>query len=87
MPPTTTFQNGPAFRAIRTRSGLSVRQLVVLLKENEDLDVHEDHIRNVETEARNASERLLAASARQMGVPLPALLRIQPSVDTEAVGR
>jgi hypothetical protein len=87
MSPTTTVQNGPAFRAIRTRSGLSVRQLVVLLKENEDLDVHEDHIRNVETEARNASERLLAASARQMGVPLPALLRIQATADNEAVGR
>jgi hypothetical protein len=61
--------------------------LVALLKENEDLDVHEDHIRNVETEARNASERLLAASARQMGVPLPALLRIQTATDNEAVGR
>lgn len=73
--PNPTIQNGPAFRAIRERSGLSVRDLVKLLQDEEQVDVHEDHIRNVETEAKGASMKLLLACARQMKVPLPALLR------------
>lgn len=79
--PNLTLQNGPAFRVIRERSGLSVRDLVQLLKDEEGMTVHEDHIRNVETEARGASMKLLSASARQMRVPLPALLR---TVETPA---
>jgi transcriptional regulator with XRE-family HTH domain len=74
-----TTQNGAAFRAIRERSGLSVRDLVALLKQ-EEIEVHEDHIRNIETEARGASMKLLGACARVMKVPLPALLSARESV-------
>jgi transcriptional regulator with XRE-family HTH domain len=67
-------QNGPAIRALRKRSGLSVRDLCSLLEEQEGLTVHPNHIRNVETNARGASEGLIAAIARVLKVPTVAIL-------------
>lgn len=77
-------QNGPAIRALRKRSGLSVRDLCNLLQEQEGLTVHPNHIRNVETNARGASEGLIAAVARVLKVPTVAILAAPASVGANA---
>lgn len=69
-------QNGPAIRAIRKRSGLSVRAMCDLLKQ-EGVEIHPNSFRNVETNARGASEELVAAIARVLKVPTVAILRAQ----------
>lgn len=73
-------QNGPAIRAIRKRSGLSVRTMCDLLKEQEGITIHPNSWRNVETNARGASEELVTATARVLKVPTVAILRAPEQV-------
>lgn len=80
--PRTTPTNGPAFRVIRERSGLTVRDLTGLLRTEHGIEVHEDHIRNVETGARNAGPRLVNAVAAVLKVPVVALLAGPPEKAT-----
>ena len=72
--PRTTPTNGPAIRAIRERSGLTVREMAHLLRTEYGIETHEDHIRNVETGARNAGPKLVNAVAAVLKVPVVALL-------------
>jgi len=73
-PPPRVPQNGPAIRAIRQRSELSVRQLCDLIQEQDGITVHVNHLRNVETNARGASPQLIGAIARALKVPKVAIL-------------
>lgn len=73
-------QNGPAIRALRERSELTVRELCELLNEQEGVTVHPNHIRNVETNARGASPQLIGAIARVLKVSKVAILG-RPSAD------
>lgn len=75
---TTTPVNGAAIRAIRERSGLSIRDVVALLLSECNLQAHEDHLRNVETGARGASPRLAVALAQVLKVPTVAILASTP---------
>lgn len=77
-------QNGPAIRALRKRSGLSVRDLCDLLEQQEGLTVHQNHVRNVETNARGASPQLIAAIARVLKVPTVAILAAPAAVGANA---
>lgn len=70
----TRPQNGPAIRALRKRNELSVRQVCALLKEREGLEVHPNHLRNVETNARGASDQLIGGIARVFDVPKAVIL-------------
>lgn len=72
--PPSRVQNGPAIRAIRERSELTVRQLCTLIQEQDGMRVHVNHIRNVETNARGASPQLIGAIARALKVPKVAIL-------------
>ena len=71
--PNPRYQNGAAIRAIRRRSGLSVRTVCEQLAE-QGIDVHPNSFRNVETGARGASEELVFAIARILAVPQVAIL-------------
>lgn len=66
--------NGAAIRVIRERSGVSVGKLVADLAEH-DIQVHPDHIRNIELGHRQPSEVLLAGIARALRTPVTALIR------------
>jgi transcriptional regulator with XRE-family HTH domain len=79
----TTSVNGAAIRAIRERSGLSVRDVVAALKTDCGIAVHEDHVRNVETGAKGASPRLAAGLAKVLRVPTPAILAA-PATEPES---
>lgn len=79
----TTEQNGPAIRALRKRSELTVRQLCDLLQEQEGIEVHPNHIRNVETGARGASDQLIGGIARVLRVPKVALM-VAPHAEVSA---
>ncbi len=70
-----TTANGAAIRAIRERSGLSVRDVVALLWAECQVKVHEDHLRNVETGQRGASARLISGLAQVLKVPTIAIIR------------
>ncbi len=76
---TARNQNGPAIRAIRKRSEVTVRQLCDLLKEQEGIEVHPHHIRNIETGARGASDQLIGGIARVLKVPRVAILARVPA--------
>lgn len=76
--PRTTPTNGPAIRAIRERSGLTVREMTYLLRTEHNIETHEDHLRNVETGARNAGPKLVNAVAAVLKVPVVALLAGKP---------
>lgn len=76
-------QNGPAMRAIRKRSELTVRELCDLLSEHEGITVHPNHIRNVERNARGASDQLIGGIARVLKVSKVALLRAPSEHDAE----
>lgn len=76
-------QNGPAMRAIRERSELTVRQMCDLLQQQEGLTVHPNTVRNVETNAKGASPQLIGAVARVLKVPKVALLRTPSECDAE----
>jgi hypothetical protein len=69
--------NGAAIRLIRERSGLSVRDLVACLAEN-GVQVHPDHIRNIELGYRQPSEVILAGIARALRAPQTALISDSP---------
>lgn len=71
--PTPRYQNGAAIRAIRKRSGLSVRTMCNRLAEL-GIEIHPNSFRNVETGARGASEELVAAIARVLVVDQAAIL-------------
>ncbi|MEU4410663.1 helix-turn-helix transcriptional regulator [Streptosporangium sp. NPDC023963] len=85
MAPRTTVRehNGPAMRAIRKRSELSVRELCDLLREREGVEVHPNHIRNLETNARGASPQLIGAIARVLCVPKVAILTAPEAIERE----
>lgn len=65
--------NGQALRIIRERSGVTVADLVEAVRE-EGLDVHPDHLRNIELGHKQPSPKLLTAIARGLKVPVVALL-------------
>lgn len=65
--------NGAALRVIRERSGLSVKELVEAVRE-EGIDVHEDHVRNIELGHKQPSPKLLGAIASALKVTRVALL-------------
>ncbi|MFI6594896.1 hypothetical protein ACIBHX_01540 [Nonomuraea sp. NPDC050536] len=75
--------NGPAMRAIRRRSELSVQDLCRLLKEEEDLVIHPNHIRNIETNARGASDKVIGAIARVLRVKKVVLMAAPEAADQE----
>ncbi len=77
MPPTSTPTNGAAIRALRERLLLSVRDMVDKLAVL-GISVHEDHIRNVETGAKNAGPKLANGIAQVLAVPLPVILAARP---------
>jgi len=79
----TGGQNGAAMRAIRRRSELTVRQMCDLLKEQEGIRIHPNSYRNVETNARGASDQLIGGVARVLKVPTVALLRAPADADIE----
>jgi len=73
MPRTSARTNGPAIRANRVRLGLSVRDVVRLLGE-QGVQLHEDHLRNLETGARRgAREELVAGLAHVLAVPVDSI--------------
>lgn len=61
-----------------------MRDLCNLLKEQEGLAIHPHHIRNIETNARGASDKVIGAIARVLCVPKVAILAA-PSSHEEAV--
>lgn len=65
--------NGPAARVIRERSEMTVAELVEAIRE-EGIDVHPDHIRNIELGHKQPSPKLLGAMARALRVPKHVLL-------------
>lgn len=83
----TVRTNGPALRVIRERSGLSVRGLLVRLAEDHGVAAHEDHIRNVETGARNAGPELITAIASVLRVPVVALIAETGDTRTKAAAQ
>lgn len=75
--------NGAAMRIIRERSELSVADVVDAVRED-GIDVHPDHIRNIELGYKQPSPKLLAAIARALKVPKVALLCDPPEVGRQA---
>lgn len=67
------WMNGPAARVIRERSEMTVAELVEAIRE-EGIDVHPDHIRNIELGHKQPSPKLLGAMARALRVPKHVLL-------------
>ncbi|MFC6089432.1 hypothetical protein [Saccharothrix lopnurensis] len=73
MPRTSAKTDGSAIRAIRVRRGLSVRDVVNQLEE-QGVQLHEDHLRNIETGARKgAREELIAGLAHVLDVPVDSI--------------
>lgn len=72
--------NGPAARVIRERSEMSVAELVEKVRED-GIDVHPDHIRNIELGHKQPSPKLAGAISRALAVPKHVLLvsSFQPS--------
>jgi len=68
--PSRATQNGYAIRAFREKAGLSVQWLA------DAANVSAPHLRNIENEHRNASNRHLALIARALDVPDSALRRV-----------
>lgn len=74
MPPTTTRTNGTAIRAIRERTGLSVRAVTAELQKL-GVHAHEDHLRNLETGARKgARPELVNGLAAVLKIPITAIV-------------
>lgn len=65
--------NGPAARVIRERSEMSIAELVEKVRE-EGIDVHPDHIRNIELGYKQPSPKLAGAMARALAVQKHVLL-------------
>jgi len=74
---TQTPVNGTAIRVIRERTGLTVADVVGGLAAN-GLDVHADHLRNIELGHKQPSPKLLAALASVLHVPQTALMATSP---------
>lgn len=80
MPQTTTARggqtkaNGPAIRVIRQRSEMSVSDVVEAVTA-EGLNLHPDHLRNIELGRKDPSDKLLGAIARALKCPKAAILR------------
>lgn len=68
-----TQANGTAIRVIRERSELSIRDMVERIRAD-GVDVHPDHLRNIELGHKQPSARLLGAIARALQVPKAAVL-------------
>jgi transcriptional regulator with XRE-family HTH domain len=68
----TNHSNGDAIRAIRTRTGLSIKQTADLLREH-GVEVHPDHLSNVELGHKGASDSLLKALSEVLQVPIVAI--------------
>lgn len=69
----TTQANGAAIRAIRERSDLTIKDLVVALSD-EGMAIHPDYLRNIELGHKQPSERLLGAIARALRVQKIAII-------------
>lgn len=74
MPRVSLPTNGPAIRVIRERSGLSISDVVAQLRVEYELDVHENHLRNIETGRRRAGPQIARAIAAILRVPIVAIL-------------
>jgi len=59
--------DGSALRVIRERSELSIADVVEAIRE-QGIDVHPDHLRNIELGYRQASPKLLGALAGALKV-------------------
>lgn len=82
MPPTTTRTNGAAIRAIRERTGLSVRAVAAEL-DRLGVHAHEDHLRNLETGARKgARAELVNGLAAVLKIPVTAIVSTQTPVES-----
>jgi transcriptional regulator with XRE-family HTH domain len=68
-----TKVNGAAIRVIRERSDLSVSDVVTAMGA-EGIDIHADHLRNIELGYRQPSPKVLGALARALRVPKVAIL-------------
>ncbi len=68
----TSRVNGAALRVIRERSDLSISDVVGGVREA-GIDVHPDHLRNIELGHKQPSPKLLAAIARALKCPKAAL--------------
>lgn len=64
---------GPAARVIRERSEMSISELVEKIRED-GIDVHPDHLRNIELGHKQPSPKLAGAWARALAVPKHVLL-------------
>lgn len=65
--------NGPAIRVIRERTEMTIAELVEAIRED-GIDVHPDHIRNIELGHKQPSPKLLGAIARGLHIPKHVLL-------------
>lgn len=71
----TNLINYRALRTIRQRSGFdTLTQFAQALRDEEGVDVHPDHLSNIEKGRKNASPSLLAAMARVLRVTVTTLL-------------
>lgn len=75
--------NGPAARVIRERSEVTVKELAEAIRE-EGIDVHQDHIRNIELGYKQPSPKLAGAWARALKVQKIALLSTPPEPTRKA---
>ena len=69
--------NGPAARDIRERTEMTVAELVEKIRED-GIDVHPDHIRNIELGYKQPSPKLAGAWCRALAVPKHVLLVVDP---------
>lgn len=60
--------NGAALREIRERSGVSVTDLATAA------EIKQSHLSNIEAGRRNASDDVIVKLARELKVPLPAII-------------
>lgn len=68
-----TRVNGAAIRVIRERSDMTVADVVEAMKAT-GVEIHPDHLRNIELGNRQPSPKLLGALAVALRVPKVALL-------------
>ncbi|WHT20946.1 helix-turn-helix transcriptional regulator [Crossiella sp. CA-258035] len=73
----TTTSNGPAIRAIRELSGLSIKETADLLA-SAGIPVTADHLSNVELGRKGASPALVRGLADVLKVPYVALVTATP---------
>lgn len=71
--------NGTAIRIIRERSEITIAELVQLIRQDDAIDVHPDHLRNIELGHKQPSPKLLGAIARALKCPKVALYASVPA--------